>query len=245
MSMEHAPSEGVRQIMAIAFPATSHLPPDLTLPPPRHTITVIPRPKMDASSLVATVCACGDYTSGPASGYQADTAGQQHVATATVNDADSILTAGLAWLFDTAQPPEAICTHLGSSRATGDRVFGFIPRGVGGGPVVTMCLTHPAYDDRDNLRNPLTRHDVDALWADLKRRGHAIAASWNGKGTTTLSVQLARPAHPALLAAVDAYHAGCPDHGGTVFCRCAHLDDRHAMLVRPAWPARTPTEVTR
>lgn len=238
MSTEPAPDECLRHIMAF------------TVPPPRHTITVVSRPKMDAPSLVAAVCACGDYTSGPTGTYQADTAGQQHVAAATVNDADAILTAGLTWLFDTAQPPDAICHHLGPSRATADRVFGFIPRCAGGGPVVTMCLTHPTYDNRDNLTNPLTRHDVDALWADLKRRGHGIASSWNGKGTHTLSVQLLRPARPGLIVAVDNYARGCPHHSGNVFCGadrngCTYLDDRMAMLVRPAWPARTPTEATR
>ncbi len=32
-----------------------------------HGMTLVPRPKMDTPELVAAVCACGDYTSGPSS----------------------------------------------------------------------------------------------------------------------------------------------------------------------------------
>lgn len=215
----------------------TQLPPTL-----RHAITIGPRPKMDARNLVAAVCSCGDYDSGPVSIYQADTSAQQHVAAATVNDARAVIGAGLAWLFDTVQPDGAACFHLGPSRDSGDRLFGFIPSAQW--PILTMDLVHPEYDDRGNLTNPLTRHDVDTLWADMKRRGITVRSSWNGKGTHTVSLALAGHVHPTLLAAVETYRRGCPHHGGSVFCgrehACTYLADRYALLTGPAWPDPQP-----
>lgn len=43
-----------------------------------HGVSILPRPKMDARSLVAAVCDCGQYSSGPSTVHQALRAWRQH-----------------------------------------------------------------------------------------------------------------------------------------------------------------------
>lgn len=206
----------------------------------RHALTVVPRPKMDAPSLLAATCACGNYASGPSTRNGALTAGSQHVADANVNDAAETLAAGLAWMFDTVQPDGALCHHLGFTMAPGDRYIGFIPDARF--PIVTMSLAYPEYDGKGGLTNPLTKQDVTALVGHLTGTGRVFRELWNGRGTETVSIALAGHVHPTLLAAVERYRNGCREHGGSVFCSrqqeppCSWFADGHRLLVKPSWP---------
>lgn len=233
--MEHPQGGQAAQLLNVI--AAANPPPQP--PPPRHTLTLVPSPKMDAQSLMAAVCACGSYTSGPSSRNDAQTSGLQHVAAAVLNDAATILTAGLAWLVDTVQPPGVLTTHHGVGRGTPDRWFRFIPSPTW--PILAMSISHPAVDERGNLLNPLTRHDVAALRAALLDRGHTIRSTWNGVGCDTVSVGLGGTTHPTLLDAVETYHRGCPEHR-SVFCSpaengCDWYGQGSRGLVPPTWPA--------
>lgn len=44
----------------------------------RHEVTIIQKPKFDATSLVAAVCSCGGYTSAPSTEHRALKAWRQH-----------------------------------------------------------------------------------------------------------------------------------------------------------------------
>lgn len=46
----------------------------------KHTVTIVPKPKMDAGSLVAAVCSCGRYESAPTSEHEARKSWGQHAA---------------------------------------------------------------------------------------------------------------------------------------------------------------------
>jgi hypothetical protein len=215
----------------VGFPA----PPVVT---PRHTLSLVPSPKMDAPGLVAAECACGGYRSGPSTEHGAYADGRQHVAAAVLNDAADILTAGLAWLYDTVQPDDALCHHLGYAGGTVDRMFSFIPHYRW--PIIVMRLPGPRYEgDPPRLINPLVKVDVSVLCAEMRRRGRTIAAKWNGKGTHSVSLALDGEVHPTLRAAVSRYCAGCAVHGNTVFCGreqgCDWYVTGNARLIKPAW----------
>ena len=47
--------------------------------PAEHEMTIVPSPKMDTPSLVASVCSCGKYRSGPTTENDARKSWQQHV----------------------------------------------------------------------------------------------------------------------------------------------------------------------
>lgn len=233
--MEHEQGGQARQLLNVIAAANPAPPP----PPARHTVTLVPAPKMDTPTLMSAVCACGRYRSDPHSRNGATVAGLRHVADAVLNDAAPILTAGLAWLIDTVQPAGALTTHHGVGRGTPDRWFRFIPSPTW--PIIAMELTHPDRDDRGNLLNPYTKYDVLSLHAALIRRGYTIRSTWNGVGCDTVSVALTGAVHPTLLDAVETYHRGCPDHH-TVFCSpgrngCGWYGNGNRHLVPPAWPA--------
>lgn len=231
--MEHEQGDPARRLLDV-IAAADPPPPPL---PARHTLTLIPAPQTGIPTLLAAVCACG-YVCDPTSRNGAATSGLQHVAAAVIDDAAGILTAGLAWLIGTEQPAEALTTHHGVGRGTGDRRFRFVPSPTW--PIIVMELTHPARDQRGNLLNPLTKHDVKALHVDLIRRGQTIRSTWNGVGCDTVSVALGGTVHPTLLDAVETYHRGCPVHH-TVFCSpdrngCDWYATGNRHLVKPAWP---------
>lgn len=221
----------------IDFPA----PPTIT---GRHTLTLVPSPKMDTPDLVAAECACGNYRSGPHTEHGALADGRQHVAMSVLNDAADIITAGLAWLYDTVQPGGALCHHLGFVRGTADRVFHFMPHHRW--PILVMELAAPRHEHHGSyqLLNPLVKVDISTLCAQMRARGRTIAAKWNGKGTHTVSLALDGQIHPTLRAAVQRYMDGCPTHN-SVFCgndqdRCAWFTTGESRLIKPAWPATTP-----
>jgi hypothetical protein len=219
----------------VGFPA----PPLVT---PRHTLSLVPSPKMDAPGLVAADCACGNYRSGPRTESGAYADGRKHVAAAVLNDAADILTTGLAWLYSTEQPDDAICNHLGYNRGTTDRMFHFIPDPRW--PILVMELAAPRYATTGDgeLLNPLVGPDISALCTEVRRRGRAVVSRWNGKGTHTVSLALDSKIHPTLTAATRRYSRGCPTHN-TVFCGrdrgCGWYRDGVARLIKPAWPDTT------
>ena len=48
------------------------------MPKPQHVISIVPAPKMDAPSLVAAECSCGEYRSSPTTENDARTRGEHH-----------------------------------------------------------------------------------------------------------------------------------------------------------------------
>lgn len=164
--------------------------------PGRHTISLVSAPKMDAPGLVAAVCCCGNYRSGSTSEHNARAAGVQHVAAATVNDVNDVITAGLAWLFDTVQPDGAAVSPLLATVGSGDRVFGFHG---GDNASVTMTAT---LNDLGPVA-PLTAADVNELRNNLTNRGHTVTVKpGTGKRHFRVDLILDRPCHPSLAAAV-------------------------------------------
>lgn len=162
------------------------------------------------------------------------------------HQAAGTLRAGLAWLFHTVQPDTAIMSHHGvMSPVVGDRRYDFTPRGAHGRPVVVMNVAHPQWDrsGRDNvLTNGLLRGELDALELALRHLGYESYDTWNGaEGCETGSVGLAQLAHPSQLAVVANYNRGCPEHGGSVFCRpagngCDWSTAERKLAVQPSWP---------
>lgn len=149
------------------------------------------------------------------------------------------LRAGLAWLFDTAQPDGAIVQHHGhASAVTGSRFYGFCPAGHAGRPIITVDVAGVHWlPVEDRWSDTLHPGEVEQLAAALTALGRHPVDSWNGHPTPTGSVELDDPIHPALAAATARYRAGCPDHPRQgVFCRCEHRRAGYAAAVHPAWP---------
>lgn len=153
-------------------------------------------------------------------------------------DRDAVLAAGLAWLFDTEQPPGVLDQHHGvTSPVVENRRYGFCPRGAEARPVVVVDVADKGYED-GRPTNLLRPHELLAVAAAIERLGHRVDTSWNGDGFTTGSLGLVDEAHPTLLAAVDLYLAGCPTHH-TTLCSwdgCSWFRDGNAGLIRPEWP---------
>lgn len=131
----------------------------------------------------------------------------------------SVLAAGLAWLYQTAQPDGAIVNH-GPSLAAGERTYTFHPTGgQRRGPEVVIDVRHPRYEDRGRRRvltNPLHPGELVEVADVFAILGVTVVDRWNGTQETG-SLRLADPAHPSLLAAHRRYLAQCPRHR-TVFC---------------------------
>lgn len=152
----------------------------------------------------------------------------------------AILDAGLCWLYDTEQPDDAHHQHHGIVLGLPDtnRLYGFCPAGWGNRPVVSVDVAKVEYKldgDGDTIpANPLDVLELDALAAELKRRGFTPSSTWNGHPGVTGSVGLARAAHPTLTAAVDRYRRGCivhPDRG--VFCDCEAWRAGYRRILQP------------
>lgn len=162
----------------------------------------------------------------------------------TITEAQrAVLAAGLAWLYDTVQPADAITSHHGYCTAADGRRLRFAPRGsYPGGPVIVIDVAQPHYDGPQHnrvLTNPLGGHTEMLAWCGvLGELGHDCSTWWNGDGETG-SVQLTQLAHPTLRHAEDNYRQGCPDHPGPLcsWDGCRWFPDREARLVMPAWPA--------
>ncbi|MFE3657237.1 hypothetical protein [Streptomyces sp. NPDC059165] len=145
----------------------------------------------------------------------------------TAHPADAVLTAGLCWLYETEQPADAHAQHHGEMLAAdGNRTYSFVPVGARKLPVVVVDVARVEWIDNgpNELKtpaNPLEPGELEALAAELERRGFPVDGTWNGHPGITGSVGLRRPAHPSQVAAVERYHRGCQDHPArSVFCDC-------------------------
>ena len=168
--------------------------------------------------------------------------------TSTVSVAD-VLTTGLHWLYETVQPDDAHAQHHGEMLAAdGNRTYRFIPRGARNLPVVVVDVAKVEWTDNgpnqpNTPANPLEPGELADLAAELERRGYAVDGTWNGHPGITGSVGLARPAHPTQIAAVERYHAGCPEHPKrSVFCDCETWRAGAARVVRPPRPQAPATD---
>lgn len=163
--------------------------------------------------------------------------------------ARDVLAAGLAWLYDTPQPDGAILQHHGASLPpVGNRWFRFIPSGWGGRVVVVVDVAKVEWidngpNDLATPANPLEPDELDWLTCELAVLGVEVVHTWNGHPAITGSLALARPAHPSLLAAVERYRAGCPEHSGPLcsWGGCPWYGDGNALVVMPALPPAAET----
>lgn len=154
----------------------------------------------------------------------------------------AILTAGLAWLYDTEQPDGANLQHHGVRLAGEDnRSFSFVPMGTGyRAPVVVVDVIKVEWIDNGPNQhktpaNPLLPDELAELSATLTALGADVDHTWNGHPQITGSVGLKGPAHPSLLAAVANYRAGCQEHPvESVFCDCGWARVGRALVVPPA-----------
>jgi hypothetical protein len=145
-----------------------------------------------------------------------------------------VLRSGLRWLYDTEQPPTAIAQHHGERLlSVGNRSIKFVPCGWGGRVVIVLDVANVEYGGNyEPPCNPLAHRELDNFKALLAEMGPTVAHAWNGHPAITGSVALSRPAHPTLIAAVDRYYAGCPDHGRSVFCGCGWFSRGNTTLTR-------------
>jgi hypothetical protein len=118
-----------------------------------------------------------------------------------------------------------------------NRTLSLVPSGWEGHVVIVLEVRDRRYAPGmfGELLNGLEEGEMDRLIALLADLGHNVVEHWNGRPrSVTGSVALARPANPALLAAVTRYRAGCPNHH-TVFCpaECGWFRNGYAMLNTP------------
>src|SRR4051794_26350437 len=99
--------------------------------------------------------------------------------------------AGLAWIFDTIQPAGIIYQPHGIPHTVGGRTYTFVPVAAGK-PVIVMGIAdgHYRYDGANNLVNPLTADEVGRFAGMLTELGRPPIRSWNGAGTSTVSMPL-------------------------------------------------------
>lgn len=159
------------------------------------------------------------------------------------------LRAGLGWLYDTAQPDDAVLHHLGVTAPTvGARQLRFCPTQAVGGSLATVsidvpseCWQHNDPSDPQRITSVLAPAELLELATALTAAGYRVKSTWNGHPYVTGSVGLDDPPHPTLADAVGRYHAGCPEHpAASVFCTCPGWDAAHGRIVPPAWPATVP-----
>lgn len=154
------------------------------------------------------------------------------------------LEAGLAWLYDTEQPEDALLQHHGVALpAIGNRWLKFCPQGWAGRPVIVIDVAHVQWGSPyEPPKNPLAHGELHQLASMISRS--PIARTWNGHPGITGSIALARLAHPSLRAAVDRYRAHCPEHH-SVFCSqkygCHWYRNGNARVITPRDPNAAPT----
>lgn len=151
----------------------------------------------------------------------------------------TVLDTGLHWLYETVQPDDAHQQHHGITLGLpeANRRYEFCPAGARRLPVVSVTVARVDYGPNDLLStpaNPIEPGELEALAAELERRGFPIDDTWNGHPGGTGSVGLRQAAHPTLIAAVDRYRAGCSRHPRrSVFCDCEAWRAEAARSVQP------------
>ncbi|MEV4079727.1 hypothetical protein AB0J43_05480 [Nonomuraea fuscirosea] len=156
----------------------------------------------------------------------------------TAANNEQTLAAGLAWLYDTEQPDDALVSHHGEMLpGVGNRLFGFIPQGWDGHAIVTVEVQSVEYkveQGYDVPANPLEAGELEDLTSQLAALGATVISTWNGHPATTGSLALQRSAHPSLLAAVSRCSVGCLEHPReSVFCKCGWWQQGYGQAVRP------------
>ncbi|MFJ3706610.1 MULTISPECIES: hypothetical protein [unclassified Streptomyces] len=167
--------------------------------------------------------------------------GQLDLTRSDMTELDTILTAGLHWLYETEQPADAWQEGHGLPlRApVTNRRYSFIPandrrRVVVAVDVATIEWIDNGPNEHKTPANPLEPGELEALAAALRALGFEVTSTWNGHPQTTGSVGLARTAHPSLLAAFDRYRAGCLTHPQRgLFCDCDAWRAGFDRIVRP------------
>lgn len=152
---------------------------------------------------------------------------------------ETILAAGLRWLYETVQPDGAIIDNHGVCHGNGDRtrLYHFISNGFNGLPVVVVDVVGWKYDPgADEIDQLLSSDEMAAIGEAITRLGGTILSTWNGDGCVTGSFGLSSAAHPTLSAAVTRCRARCPDHPHAVSCSpCTWYRDGYAQIVQPEW----------
>lgn len=155
----------------------------------------------------------------------------------------NLLRAGLHWLYRTEQPAGVVMTHHGvTAPALGDRQFSFTPDGTEHLPVLAVKVVNQNWVEKGMdriLTNGMHAGELAQIAQLVRVLGYPIRDTWNGReGSDTGSIGLARPAHPTLLATVNKYRAGCPEHR-SVLCGwqgCTWYGDNSKALIKPRWP---------
>lgn len=154
------------------------------------------------------------------------------------------LNAGLAWLYSTVQPTDALVERGGVRMTTAERIVRFLPIGPNGAPLIVLDAQLPRWSP-STTRTPLVvlpETELRTVADQLATLG-VSAHHWEYHRTTG-TVVLSAPAHPTLLAAVRRFSQGCPWHHSTVCdapisagghgCRW-HTDGHNAAI----WPRTT------
>lgn len=162
---------------------------------------------------------------------------------------EQVLAAGLAWLYDTEQPDDALVSRHGEMLpGVGNRSFGFVPQGWDGYPVVVVEVASIEYKVERGYEvpaNPLEPGELEDLTGQLAALGVTVISTWNGHPAITGSLALQRSAHSSLLAAVSRCSAGCLEHPReSVFCTCGWWQQGYRRAVKPAPPLAAAQEQT-
>ncbi|TMS53368.1 hypothetical protein [Mycobacterium sp. DBP42] len=126
-----------------------------------------------------------------------------------------LLRQGLRWLYDTAQPAEAVIDgRVASTRlASVNRVIRLVPLGWAWKPGIVVEVAHVHWGLGTNgPLNPLSSSEVTLLADELEQLGADIADIRCPTTSLSGTIALLRPAHPTLRAAVARFAAGCPVH---------------------------------
>lgn len=160
---------------------------------------------------------------------------------------EALVQAAVAWL-GRPQPADCHMHHHGPNVGTtgptdDDLLLSISPRGFRRNlPVLVVDRVGPRRPSPlEDIENPLTSEEMDLVRQAITAAGSTIADEWNGPPNITASFALTTTVHPDLLAAVDRYHAGCPNHPSkTVFCDCKawRAEFRRAALPAVAVPTK-------
>jgi hypothetical protein len=124
------------------------------------------------------------------------------------------LLAGLRWLYDTEQPAGSAIDPwqyaLASTR--GRRTLRFSPDGRRGAPTIEI-IGGVLNSSRDHA---LAATELMAFGELIDGLGDEVVDTWIGRGRVIGGVELARPAHSSLLAAVGRFRSGRADSGPAV-----------------------------